>query len=80
MRQLQLRDAKAQFSALVDAAEQGEASVITRHGKATAVVIGFAEWQRLSNLPSFGDLLAASPLREGDLPPRDAWVPADEVR
>jgi prevent-host-death family protein len=77
MRHLQLRDAKARLSALIDAAEQGEGSIITRHGKAAAVVIGYAEWQRLSNLPSFGALLAASPLHDADLPEREAWAPAD---
>lgn len=72
MREVQLREAKAQLSAVIDAAEKGEGSIITRHGKPAAVVIGIEEWRRLSNLPSFGQLLMMSPLEEGDLPPRDA--------
>ncbi|MGY2049564.1 type II toxin-antitoxin system Phd/YefM family antitoxin [Methylobacterium sp. JK268] len=71
MREIQLRDAKATLSAVVDDAVRGEPSVITRHGRPAAVVIGFAEWQRLSTVPSFGKLLGASGLRDGDLPARD---------
>jgi len=72
VREVQLRDAKAQLSAVVDAAEQGEGSVITRHGKPTAVVVGYEEYQRLLQAaPSFGRLLMLSPLEEGDLPDRD---------
>ena len=77
MREVQLRDAKAHFSAVVDAAEQGEASIITRHGHPAAVVLGYEEWKRLSAVPSFGALLAASPLRDEDLPPREPWVERD---
>jgi prevent-host-death family protein len=71
MREIQLRDAKATLSAVVDAAVRGEASVITRHGKPQAVVIGFDEWKRLSNVPSFGRLLMSAPVAPGDLPERD---------
>ncbi len=46
------------------------ASVITRHGKPQAVVLGFADWQRLSRVPSFGRLLMSAPLEPGDLPQR----------
>ena len=77
MREVQLRDAKAQLSAVVDAAEQGEAALITRHGKPAAVIIGFEEWKRLSSVPSFGALLAMCPLRDEDLPPREPWEPRD---
>jgi antitoxin Phd len=71
MREIQLRDAKASLSAVVDAAVRGEPSVITRHGRPEAVVIGFDEWQRLSSVPSFGRLLMSAPLASGDLPERD---------
>ncbi len=72
MREIQLRDAKATLSAVVDDAAQGESFVITRHGKPQAVVIGFEEWQRLSHMPSFGRLLMTAPLNVGDLPERDS--------
>jgi antitoxin Phd len=69
-KRIQLRDAKATLSAAVDEAERGQASVITRHGKPAAVIIGYREWKRLSQVPSFGRLLMAAPLEKGDLPPR----------
>ena len=70
MRKVQLKDAKANLSAVVDEATRGKPSLITRHGKPQAVVLGFAEWQRLSRVPSFGRLLMSAPLEPGDLPER----------
>lgn len=70
MREIQLRDAKATLSAVVDDAQRGEPSVITRHGKPEAVVLSFAEWERLSRVPSFGRLLMAAPIEPLDLPRR----------
>lgn len=72
MREIQLRDAKAGLSAVVDEAMRGEAAVITRHGKPQAVILGFAQWERLSQAPSFGRLLMAAPIAPEDLPDRDA--------
>ena len=77
MRQIQLRDAKARLSALVDDAARGEASIITRHGKPRAVILGIDEWNRLREVPPFGRLLLASGLEDGDLPPRDSTPPRD---
>lgn len=71
MREIQLRDAKASLSAVVDGAMRGEPAIITRHGKPEAVILSFEEWQRLSHVPSFGQLLMAAPLEDGDLPPRN---------
>ena len=70
MREIQLKDAKAKFSEVVDQATNGQPSVITRHGKPEAVVLGFADWERLSNVPSFGRLLMSAPLGPHDLPDR----------
>ena len=67
MQEIQLRDAKATLSAVIDKAQQGQPSVITRHGRPEAVVLSFEEWQRLSQVPSFGRLLMASPLDAEDL-------------
>jgi len=39
MRKIQLKDAKANLSAVVDQATQGKPSVITRHGKPEAVAL-----------------------------------------
>ena len=70
MRKIQLKDAKASLSAAVDLATRGKPSVITRHGKPEAVVLGFADWERLSRVPSFGRLLMSAPLEPGDMPER----------
>jgi len=40
MRKIQLKDAKANLSAVVDQATRGKPSVITRHGKPEAVMLG----------------------------------------
>lgn len=77
MREVQLRDAKAGLSALVEDAAQGRGAVITRHGKPRAVIVGIDEWNRLRDVPSFGRLLSSVPLREGDLPARDTGPPRD---
>jgi prevent-host-death family protein len=75
MREIQLRDAKATLSAVVDGAVRGEAAVITRHGKPQAVIMSFKEWERLSRVPSFGRLLMDAPIAPGDLPDRDQTPP-----
>ncbi len=67
MKNIQLRDAKANLSAVVDEATAGKPSVITRHGKPEAVVLGYAQWKKLATAPSFGRLLMAAPLEPGDL-------------
>ena len=72
MNEIQLRDAKATLSAVIDSARQGQPSIITRHGRREAVVLSFEEWERLSQVPSFGRLLMAAPLEPGDVPDRDA--------
>ncbi len=71
MKKIQLRDAKANLSAVVDRAVEGKPSVITRHGKPEAVILGFGEWKRLSHVPSFGRLLMSAPPGAKDLPRRD---------
>ena len=71
MREVQLRDAKATLSALVERAAHGETAVITRHGKPRAVILGIEEWNRLRDVPSFGRLLLSAPLEDADLPPRN---------
>jgi len=71
MREIQLRDAKASLSTVVDEAMRGKPAVITRHGKRQAVVVSYEEWERLSHVPSFGRLLMAAPLKGNDLPDRN---------
>lgn len=80
MRSIQIRDAKAKFSALVEAAEHGRPTMITRHGRPAAVLVPVADARRLypADRPSFVDLLLSfpggielerdrTPLREIDL-------------
>ena len=75
MRQVQLREAKAKLSALVEGAAHGETALITRRGQPRAVIVGVDEWNRLRNVPSFGWLLTASGLQDGDIPPRNTSPP-----
>ena len=70
MKEIQLKDAKATLSHVLDEAIAGEPAVITRHGRREGVIISYNEYERLSRVPSFGWLLANSPLEEGDLPER----------
>jgi antitoxin Phd len=71
MQEIQLREAKATLSSVIDQARRGQPSIITRHGRPEAVVLSFEEWQRLSQVPSFGRLLMTAPLEADDLPVRD---------
>ncbi|MBF6567987.1 MAG: type II toxin-antitoxin system Phd/YefM family antitoxin [Candidatus Binataceae bacterium] len=71
MKEIQLKDAKATLSAVVDDVTHGKPYVITRHGRREAVLVSYEEWQRLSHVPSFGRLLMAAPLEKSDLPERN---------
>lgn len=70
MRKIQLKDAKARFSTVVDDAVRGKPSVITRHGRREAVLLSYEEFERLSRVPSFGRLLMSAPLAGDELPAR----------
>jgi antitoxin Phd len=80
VRTLRLRDAKASLSAVVEAAERGEATTITKHGRPAAVVVPVEHARRLypPARPSFAEMLMnipedieterdSTPLREADL-------------
>ena len=61
-----LQDAKAQFSAVVDAALNGQAQYVTRRGKRAVVVVSEADYQRLQQgaraaAPGFVEHLLAMP-------------------
>ncbi|MFZ2405968.1 MAG: type II toxin-antitoxin system Phd/YefM family antitoxin, partial [Methylobacter sp.] len=45
-KQWSLQDAKNKFSAVVDAAQQGKAQVITRRGVPSAVVLSIEEFEK----------------------------------
>gem|GEM_PF-440445 len=75
MRKVRFGDARANLAAVVDEAIAGMPVVITRHGKRQVVVVSYEEWQRLSQVPCFGRLLMAAPLKAGDLPARKRVSP-----
>ncbi|MBA3448657.1 MAG: type II toxin-antitoxin system Phd/YefM family antitoxin [Pseudaminobacter sp.] len=70
MKEIQLKDAKAKLSAVIDEAASGNPAIITRHGRKEAVILSFSEYERLSRVPSFGQLLMAFPGEAGDIPER----------
>ncbi|RCS22673.1 type II toxin-antitoxin system Phd/YefM family antitoxin [Phyllobacterium salinisoli] len=72
MREIQLKDAKATLSAVVDQAVRGNPAIITRHGKKEVVVLSFEEYEKLSHVPSLGRLLASFPGDESDIPSRSS--------
>jgi len=61
------REAKARLSALVDAAERGEVTLITRHGKPAARIVPVVEPKRVNDPESpyhnmtLGELLLNMP-------------------
>ena len=62
MREMQLRDAKATFSSVVDHAAGGDEIVVTKHGAPVAVVLGYEQWRALKGArPSFASLLLSFP-------------------
>lgn len=80
MRHVQVREAKAGLSALIEAAERGEATLITKHGKPAAMVVPVEEGRKLfpTKTMNFGEFLLTypggielernqSPLRDIDL-------------
>lgn len=83
MKKMQLREAKAKLSEVVEAATLGEATTITRHGTPVAMVIPFAKGEEIySEAPKktfgqhlleypggidFDELRDRTPLREIDL-------------
>jgi antitoxin Phd len=54
-----LCDAKVSLSAVIEAAERGEATTITKHGRPAAVVVPVEQAKRLypTDRPSFASLL-----------------------
>jgi prevent-host-death family protein len=67
MKQVSVFEGKNKFSELVASAAKGEPQVITKNGTATAVVISFNEYKRLTaKKESLSELLLNSPLRGTD--------------
>lgn len=60
---LQIREAKASFSALVAAAEKGQPTIVSRHGQPCAMIVPIADGARLYPLemPNLVNYLLALP-------------------
>ncbi len=63
MKAMQLREAKAKFSALVQAAEKGETTIVTKNGRPAARIgpIEEAGHAQPENKPNFADWLMSMP-------------------
>jgi antitoxin Phd len=63
MKTVQLREAKARFSALVEAAEKGESTIVTKNGRPAAMVVPIEARLRVQSegKPSFADWLMSMP-------------------
>lgn len=67
-----LQDAKARFSAVVDAALAGEPQEVTRRGRPAVVVVGADDWARMTGAAraaGFGAHLAAIPKGDDTVDP-----------
>ncbi len=67
----QLQDAKNRFSAVVDAALDGEPQRVTRRGTPVVIVLSVEEYERLcglekANAPTFTELLLQIPQDDGE--------------
>ena len=60
---LQIREAKARFSALVAAAEKGRPTLVSRHGQPCAMIVSVADGARLYPLemPNLASYLLSLP-------------------
>ena len=65
MKAIQLREAKAKFSALVQAAENGESTIVTKNGRPAAMLVPIGEVQargtRTRKKKNFAELLMSIP-------------------
>ena len=63
METLQIREAKASFSALVAAAENGRPTLVSRHGQPCAMIVPVADGARLypMEMPNLANYLLALP-------------------
>jgi prevent-host-death family protein len=65
VRSWQLKDARANFSTLVDKAISDGPQIVTRNGKKAVVVVSMEEWMRCERRRGdLVDFFANSPLRE----------------
>lgn len=63
MKTLHLKEAKTTFSAIIESAQQGEPTIVTKRGRPAAMVVPIAEGRKLfpDNRPNFAELLLSIP-------------------
>jgi prevent-host-death family protein len=63
METVQIREAKASFSALVAAAEKGQPTLVSRHGHPCAMIVPVADGARLypTEMPNLANYLLGMP-------------------
>lgn len=67
MKEIPFTEAKTRFSSVMDAARDGEAMVITRHGKKEAVLVPYEEWARASSSRALWEHLLNAPVDGSEL-------------
>ena len=68
MKTISTFDAKNKLSEVIALAEQGEPQIITNNGRKAAVVIAYAEFERLTaKKESLSEFLLSSPLRNSEI-------------
>jgi prevent-host-death family protein len=68
MNQVSVFEGKNKFSELIASAARGEPQIITKNGTATAVVISYNEYKRLTaRKETLSEFLLNSPLRGTDI-------------
>ena len=73
-------EAKARFSELIDCATAAGPQIVTRNGRAAAVVVSVGEWERKTRRSgNLAEFLAASPLPGSGLKVRRRKGPARPV-
>lgn len=79
-----LQDAKNKFSEVVNAACAGDPQVVTRRGKATAVVLSMQDYEKFieqskAPTPRFVDYLLATPSSSDEEPEQRTSIALREV-
>ena len=79
MRETTIREAKNSLTALIHAAEKGEAVRLTRHGKAVAVLVSDREFRRLNAQAAGRDPWAFLKRWRAGLPADHSGISDEEV-
>ena len=75
MRTVNVKEAKATLSALIQAAENGETTIVTKHGRPVARIVPSSDASEAGHKPSFAELLLSIPheipFERDPTPPRE---------